>query len=246
MVWPAELKDRVRDKVGSRGLTEFVTEAVDLHLRGGADALAALEKELNETKNLAQLLADRTVMGGSNVDRLEAFMELELPSWMDTSGWPSEFAKRVHPETAEEFDAKLEAGEPVVLLPELPPEVVRDEPTPQPEVTTCTHCGGEGCEQCNSVGEWLADPKTTVEEKVEKFEALSPQETTGPDEDEFFAQKTSGSDLFAKVMAATGGDPLMNELKPASEVPAPEAKPMIDACPNCGDELVNGECWNCM
>lgn len=221
MIWPKELKERVNEANGPRGLTEFTLEAVDMHLKGGADELQRLEKELNQTKHLTQLLADRIVMGGSNVDRLEAFMELELPAWLDTSGWPSEMAKRV----------------PVEPEVEIPPAVID---TPGPVDVE---------ESMDTPTDWINDPETTPEEKVEKFEELKPEPTTGPSgeelPDDFFEKKMGGTDLFAKVMAKTGGDPLMNELKPASEIPKPEAKPQVDLCPTCGEELVMGECWTC-
>jgi hypothetical protein len=224
MIWPKDLKDRVTDKNGPRGLTEFTLEAVEVALQGGADELKRLEKELNETKHLAQLLADRIVMGGSSVDRLEAFMELELPTWLDTSGWPSEMAKRVPTE-----------------LPELPPAVV-DEPGPVD--------AEEAFVEPEEPTDWINDPETTPEEKIEKFEELEPQVTTGPpsgDElpDDFFEKKVGAGDLFARVMEKTGNDPLMNSLKPASEIPQPEPKVEKDVCPTCGDELVSGECWTC-
>ena len=101
MAWPKGLKQQVREKNGPRGLTEFVVEAVELHLKGGAgDTIKSQEKEVNELKWLVQLLADRIVMGGSDQDRREALMEVEFPSWVDTNGWPSEWARLVKPEVA--------------------------------------------------------------------------------------------------------------------------------------------------
>lgn len=59
---------------------------------------------------------------------------------------------------------------------------------------------------------------------------------------------SSRDDLFAKLMAKTGGDvdldSLKKALKPASEIPKPEPKDDT-RCPTCGEELIDGECWTC-
>lgn len=105
MEWPKELKAQVRDKVGPRGLTEFTIEAVNIHLSGTNERIKEQELELNSTKHLVQLLADRLAMGGDPVDRLSSMMEIDLPAWIDTTGWPNEYAKLVKPEA---FDADLD------------------------------------------------------------------------------------------------------------------------------------------
>lgn len=94
MVWPKDLKNRVRDKVGPRGLTDYTVAAVERHLQD-SDQLDELTLELNQSKALIQLLADRLAMG---LDvRHEAVMEIDLPEWLDTTGWLPEYAALVRP-----------------------------------------------------------------------------------------------------------------------------------------------------
>lgn len=94
MNWPLGLKDRVAELVGSRGVTKFTVEAVETRL-AGEDRVRILEKDLDELKWLCQLLADRYAMGGEHDDRRAQLMEVELPAWLRTDGWPEDLAKLV-------------------------------------------------------------------------------------------------------------------------------------------------------
>ena len=127
MNWPPGLKDRIREHAGARGVTEFVVTACEVRLVD-EDRVKTLEKEVDELRYLAQLLADRYVMGGDHEDREAFLMEVDLPSWMSTDGWPANLAKQVireHvplPPTPEE------------RIPSPPPPVVgQGEPTPEPD-----------------------------------------------------------------------------------------------------------------
>lgn len=99
-VWPKDLKDRVREKAGPRGITEFTLKGVE-QLLETYDWQRGLERELNLTKHAVQQLADCLVMSSEKEDRLQALLEVEFPSWVDTTGWPQAFAERVRPELAE-------------------------------------------------------------------------------------------------------------------------------------------------
>lgn len=82
------------------------------------------------------------------------------------------------------------------------------------------------------------NPKTKVVPKID------PQ----PEPEGLPHDLSSRDDLFAKLMAKTGGDvdldSLKKALKPASEIPKPEPKD-DNRCPTCGEELIDGECWTC-
>lgn len=199
MVWPKSVKERVRDKVGNRGLTEFVLEAVDLHLVGDtAERLQLAGKETNELKWLVQQLADRVAMGGDSDVRLQGLMELELPSWIETAGWPKEAADRVRPDLAPKV--KPEPDGTVVVS-----EVVPAKPIKEPEV------------------------------KDSALVAATASEV-----------KAVGDDMLAKVMAKAkekGVDLASIDLKPASEVEAPEPKtpaPLPECV--CGAVIDSEEC----
>lgn len=87
MLWPEDLKEAVRERVGSRGLTEFAIEAVRAKL-GTHDAHKADSKELNEVKFLAQSLADTIAMATDYEDPASQLRVLDLPDWISTEGWP--------------------------------------------------------------------------------------------------------------------------------------------------------------
>lgn len=97
MLWPPELKAAVRERVGSRGLTEFVIEATKAKL-GTHDAHKADSKELSEVKYLAQQLADSIAMGSDYADPLTTLQEIGLPDWIQTDGWTDELSNLVKPE----------------------------------------------------------------------------------------------------------------------------------------------------
>jgi hypothetical protein len=97
MNWPVELKEAVRERVGGRGLTPFVISAVEAKL-GTHDEHKADSKELNEVKFLAQRLADTIAMRSDYEDPESTLRELDLPPWVDTTGWPEELARAINPE----------------------------------------------------------------------------------------------------------------------------------------------------
>lgn len=231
MMWPSELKEQVREVAGNRGMTEFTVEAVSIHLGVGAD-LSAREKELNEVKNFAQQLADQLVLGqASPQERLQSFMELEFPDWIDTSGWPASFAERVRPQLVE--------PEPVPM-PMLDKENERVSVPQEPvaEVETVAERIVQAIDKAES-------PKTEVLLEAAIEEELAPLD---------LPHDVNRNDLFARVMAKAGGklDDVPG-LKLASEVekPAPkQAEPEVsvsasELCPNCGEEMIDGECWTC-
>lgn len=238
MVWPKTLKKQVRDKVGPRGLTEFALDAVAIHLQGGAETVKSLEIELNSTKHLVQLLADRIAMGGDSVERLSAMMELELPHWLDTTGWPNEYAKLVKPELVDEV---IPAWERAVSVGE-----VRDAEPEEPEVSTPVQIDEEPDPAAVAEGRRQHE---LARQRIAERTAPEPEVKADPWTPDLPHDKQS-DDLFARLMAKTGGNPefegLKDQLKPASEIPKPAPVVQRDLCPTCNEELVDGECWTCM
>lgn len=225
MVWPTDLKGRAQEVAGEGSLTEFTIEAVEAHLKDHT-VIRDTQRELDETKLLCQLLADRIVMGGTSTDRLEALMEVEFPSWMDTSGWPSEFAKRVPTEPSARQTASaarpepggrpdwVESGEEKASIsgemnPFIPAAAIVA-PDPTPEI--------------------IAEAKAiAAEHGVEPIPEPQPEVETPAEPEEEWKPKPDGKDdLFARI-AAQGGDDMaevLGKVKVASEVTAPEPKPV--------------------
>lgn len=240
MLWPTNLKDQVREKVGARGLTDFAVEAVGQHLTK-ADRQGDLQKEVNELKNLAQLLADRVAMGGDYQDRRAALMEVELPPWIDTQGWPDDLAELVRPEL-------LTLEEPV-------PAPVVEPVEPEPEKATTSTQDDED-EDLHRPMFMTGRPKEKAPEE--------PVEPVAPVEPRPLPHDAGGDDLLARVRAKAlekgvdlGDMPMKkaSEIEPPARVDAPDtpdtpdlpAAPAekVDVCPKCGSELVGGECWEC-
>lgn len=84
MEWPKELKESVREKVGPRGLTEFVLDAVNVRLNDGA-ALDS-KAEVREAREVAQKLA--SLVMSDSVDKTLTLTSMHRPGWLDTSSWP--------------------------------------------------------------------------------------------------------------------------------------------------------------
>lgn len=229
MVWPKGLKDQIKSAAGDRTITEFVIEAVNIHLGqvGSRDRLAV---QLGETEYFAQLLADRLVMGGSDSDRLQALMEVDFPSWIVTDGWPEAAAKlvRQHPLTPEPpVDAQEGGGEEV---------------TPDDAVTQQT---AEGA---------VPDGSTRTPDEWPERQPTPPLRVEEPDEAPWriTESKSPREDLFARVKGKLDDVP---GLVPASKLPVPPkppveppVEPVVDTsglCPDCKDELIDGVCWTC-
>lgn len=292
MEWPKELKAKVRDKVGPRGLTEFVVEAVGIHLAGTNERIKEQELELNSTKHLVQLLADRLAMGGDPVDRLSSMMEVELPSWVDTTGWPNEYAKLVKSDLVEAPGLTQLANhfgvEGTVKVPEGQPLDTRTAVVEPPKMSDCPSPLGTVCKDPSCPVHFGAliqmvegsvqmpvqtddseiDPTAIAEgmrqaelakERIAKRTAADAATEPAPELDVPADAATEpwtppaasgGDDLFARVMAKTGGkvegfEGLKEHLKPASEIERPAPVVQKDLCPKCNEELVDGECWTC-
>lgn len=214
MLWPSALKEKVRDRAGHRGLTSFTVEAVVNHLMV-ADRQKQLEKELSETKYLAQLLADRIAMGGDYQDRHEALMEVDLPHWIDTQGWPDEYAELVKPEL-------VEVAEPVTPVPATPTPVFQSaDSRPVPEPPLPHDAGGES-------DDLFAKIRAKAAEK-------------GVDIDGMGLKRASDIPAQPEPELPTEALP---KLARGVRAPTQVAPP-LDACPKCGEELVAGECWTC-
>lgn len=216
MLWPKELKDKVREVAGKRGITEFTVDAVSIHLGVSGD-LGSTNKELNEVKYFAQQLADQLVLGvESPEERLQALMEIEFPSWIDTSGWPPNFAARVHPEP--------------VAIPEPEPDWISDESPLTPE---------------EKVEKFEALEKPDPQPEVEVVATESDREMVAePSRDDLFARvmaKAGGKldDVPGLKLASQVEKPAPREEEPVVVDSAPR-------CATCGEELVDGECWTCM
>jgi hypothetical protein len=217
MVWPKSLKERVRDQVGSRGLTEFVLEAVEAHLDEGARAaIQQAGKEVNQLKWLVQQLADRVAMGGDSDKRLSGLMELELPEWIETKGWPRDMAQRVRPEPVQ-LEPAPDPDKVVVAEKVERPKPV--EPAPEPKKVSADDLLSKVMAKAQQKGVALADIGLKPASEIErpKFERPSTTEDSPID----------------VPMPST---PVAQEM--TTDSPA-------EKCPTCDQELIDGECWTC-
>ncbi len=272
MLWPEELKEQVRDIVTKDGstITDFVVKAVEVHL-GQSQDLGQVEKEVNEVRHFAQQLADQLVLGvNSPEERLQTLMEIDFPSWIDTSGWPSNFAERVRPEFVTppvshmgDMDDEPGSTHQRAVTEGIPsaPTVVRRRKDEEVSVVAAEIAVRDKAildrlqeaEDIERAQDEIiaADPTPAPEEPVAV--AVEPAPVVAPDRD----------DMFARIMAKAGGkrDDVPG-LKLASEVAKPEPKEdgpnevetqQLEAeaasaaglCATCGDELIDGECWSC-
>lgn len=225
MVWPDSLKAKVRDRVGGRGLTDFVVEAVEAKL-GKRDGHDPSSREMNEVRDLAQRLADALALGGDYEDRASALRYLQLPAWIQTIGWPEELTT-------------------VVAAEEPEPEPV------EPVVEDIQHKAERPVEDVELPA--IGDPGTV--------RSAEPEPSKGDDWVEKVRSKAaekgvdlSGVDLKPASVIEKPEPTPEPEPEPEPEVEvqvAPEPEPMATAianpntCPECGTELVAGECWEC-
>lgn len=227
MLWPKALKEQVRETAGKRGITEFTLKAVNVHLGIDAD-LEHSDRLLNETRHFAQQLADQLVLGGGTDERLQFLMELEFPTWVSTQGWPAAYAERVRP------PVPVAAPEPaqVTVSAVVPP---KERPPGTAGFSTMAHPKPESL-------------PTVTEEQAEQLAEIPPEEVPvfKPIEDLPHDTGAGRDDLFAKVMAKTGGALAdVPGLTVASAIPKPEPVVQKDLCPSCSQEMIDGECWTC-
>lgn len=231
MLWPDSLKAQVRDRVGGRGLTDFTVAAVESKL-GKRDSHEASSKELNEVKDLAQRLADALALGGDYEDRASALRYLELPAWIQTVGWPDELttvvaAEEPAPEPVEPEGDQHKAERPVEDV-ELPavgdPGTVRSaEPEP------------------DKGGDWVDQVRRKAAEKGVDLSGVDLKPASVIERPEPTPEPTE-PDPQPEVEVEGEVEPEVVEAEPA-----PTAKPIANpnTCPECGTELVGGECWEC-
>jgi len=276
MLWPESLKEQVRERVGGRGLTRFTLEAVQAKLNTH-DVHQADSKELNQVKDLAQRLADAIAMGGDYEDPEETLRYIDLPSWIQTVGWPDSTARVVSPEdsTSELVDQESDEPEP----PE-PPDHPFD---PSHTGMVCEHLvfrdgGGDQCglpPEAHTSGVYDADgyvkpelpavgdpdtirstpPKAAVAgsllERIQAKAAEKGVDLSGVDlKPASTVRQLTKEERDEKLARITGSGELTvipaENLEPDPEPPAPvESIANPDACPECGSELVGGECWEC-
>lgn len=207
MRWPIALKEAVKAKAGARGLTEFTLGAVEQRLLS-EDRVRDLEKEVGQLRYLSQLLADRVAMGGDHEDRNHLLMEVELPSWMKTDGWPKDMKG---------------------LVPIVPPRVTKvysDEELSKPMTAVGAEAvaPGQPASQVELGGS--AEPEVHVSTDVRDYaddRVIEEVVEQTPFAEAVF--KEAGDDLFSRIQqkaAEKGLDISGAGLVPASQIPKPD------------------------
>lgn len=260
MMWPVEVKEAVREHVGGRGLTQFVIEAVKSKLDTRPDQMAT-RKELNETRDLAQRMVDAIVRFGPEEDTLSVIQELELPVWIDTTGWPQEYVAAVardepiaevvnEPEPEPEPEPVAEPDDedlhrPMFMTRPRPPEVEREVTTPE----------GVSSSFLERVRAKAAEKGVEIDPSVLKpaSQVAVPEKPAQPTRHNHAFERVDGvlcCNCGAWLDDSTTPETLREadwepEVTPEPE-PVAEVATVSDACPKCGSELVAGECWECM
>lgn len=246
IVWPLPLYTAMRDRVGPRGLTEFVVAAVEQHL-GAAPGLSEASNEVGDLRHLCQLLADRVAMGGDDDMRREALMELAgLPEWFETTGWPVAMAALVRPvvEPSSVAPSELEVQTPVQIREDVPAAAEGERADLFAAVARKTGIDLEPNLKAALVpASEIAKPEEHHNHAWERTEGILCC-TCGAwidDGDPAYPQGIVRDENYgAPSMTLTVEAPTLAE--PAAVVAVVESEPL---CPKCQDELVGGECWNC-
>ena len=257
MVWPASLKDAVREKAGHGGMTEFVIEAVEAHLVGDK----GIARERLEARQVAQDLAD-TLISTRTEDRLQAIMSLDLPAWIDSSEWPRGVSALPHTSDAEVVDRpKVEPRE---IVPPKPLQTHVHEVWKEP-------AGPAEGRSTNLTLEEPMEPPVDLKERDDLFARVMAR-AGNPDElekhkDQFKAASDLPGPDWISDEATTTQEKLerFEALEPEpTEGPPPvaprqhrhepgmtcwcgHAEPLVNQslCSKCGSQLVDGDCWEC-
>jgi hypothetical protein len=224
MLWPETLKEKVRERVGSRGLTDFTIGAVEAKL-GIHDAHRADSRELNEVKDLAQRLADALALGGDYEDRVSAMRLLELPAWVQTIGWPDDLAAVVH----------VEDSEPEPIVSTSPPEP--DQSDSEDKIVESSDLPAIG--DPDTIRSAPRGVRTT--DLLERIQAKAAEK--GVDLSGIELKAASSIEAPEPEVPEVPEVPQVPQVPDVAETPEPAAD--SDVCPECGSEMVSGECWEC-
>ena len=167
-------------------------------------------------------------MGGDADKRLQGLMELQLPEWIETAGWPKDMAARVRPEA-------------VVPEPEpAPAPAAKEEPAEKPSALA-----EAAAPEIKAVGDdMLAKVMAKAKEKGVDLADIGLKPASE-------VQAPSKEDLVeeGRKLASDREDLIAQGVDPAAlEVPVAPIEDVdeVRSCPNCGEELIDGECWTCM
>jgi hypothetical protein len=247
MAWPKDLKDRVKEKNGPRGLTEFTVAALERHLLD-ADPIAESSEEVGNVRALCQLLADRVAMGGDDDDRRQALMELELPDWLVTTGWPTEMANLVKPPPLVDASSLAPENSEVQTPVQISEEVQGDA------------AAGERDDLFARMAKRTGQPLDPGFKDLQVASDLEVPEKPSGNVHNHAWERTDGILCCQCGAWIDDSDPaypngivrdenwtpsitLTTDLNPPAPVVVEE--PAKELCPTCQDELVAGECWNC-
>ena len=243
MLWPTELKAKVQEEVGSRGLTEFTLTAVQAAFDGGL-ADRDLQRQIGEARFVAQVFADAFATRGSrSFEEMiqEVYVEIgDLPAWIESTGWPTPNVRQnQNLATAPKSDPQDSHTAPTTA-----PTAKQEEPEEQPE----------------PVAPVTEVPAKKVDEVTPE---LTPEDRARVDE--------SKSGLLSRILDRTGDTSPFQDMKVATEIPKPapkeaEEEPVEEpveeesveesadadfdlgeekVCPKCGDHMLGGICWSC-
>lgn len=238
MLWPVDVKEAVRERVGPRGLTDFTVAAVREKLgQPVPDAELAESKELGDARFLVQRLADCIAMSGEYEDRESVLREIDLPPWVQTIGWPENLARAINPiepvgqvvETDTRPDIPADNSEPDIESPQVsgPAEVdtaVGNSVDEQPLIDHEYEAGYSGfaCVRMvfkNGAGEDCGMPAAA--HRQPEAPGVGDNVIAEP------PKVSHSNDLFKRLQAKAaekGVDISGVDLKPASEIERPEVK----------------------
>ena len=255
MLLPTPLKDKARAIGGERGMTRVVINALTYYLNTNPVAVGEgveLEKDYERNRYFAQELMDLIAISETHEEIMDGFSEIEVPLWITTDGWSNRVSSRVKwapeaPKKAKDWieDPDITPEDKVARFEALGPETLG----PDPEVE-------DGVE----IPEPVVTPKSEVfkaaaagsSDLLERIKAKAAEK--GVDVDA--ANLVPASQIAQPAPVAVEPEPTPEpqwepEEKAEQPEPKPEPEPKADsqdqlrACSECGDDLVDGECWTC-
>lgn len=254
MLWPKDLKEKVRDKVGVRGLTKFAVEAVQ---REYDRVYVAHPKEQPAEQPDPVRLPNTGVAEGATEELAPATPLPGDPVAEDdlvVSPPPAPEPKLV--DMNDDFDEHA----PMYTQAKKKTDVAAGTHQPAVQEVKKERANNDLFERLQKEGKNLGiDLKPASEvlkpnPKPDEPEAPTSRPPVGMETCPFHPDMAlRGDKKCYKCTLEDGGRDASPTPRPAAEpvvaevaAPAPVAPASSDVCPNCGAELVDGECWECM
>lgn len=261
MLWPAELKERVREKVGARGLTPFAVAAVEKHFdyvygkhESGDQPTGQVEPPMAATAPLPETPAPEpdaepvvtTPVSGDPAE-VKSQMRTCDPGCGETYDVfvDGEFEKHIAHKHAAKREVEVAAEKEAEPTPQDLPHDTQAPKTPNLLEKLKTEGAAMGIDMDLKPASEVLKPYPKEEAPTSPAATIPADAPDGTKACEFHPEMvvSPGKECYKCTLEKNGTD---TTPKPA---PTPEpAVPMAteQTCITCGSVLVDGECWECM